>query len=57
MAVYTVTSVKSYVGTAAEMGALSTTGISVGSRFFQSDTGLWYVFGGTTWVKEIIPAA
>ena len=55
MAVYVVKQGKTYVGTAAEMAAYTT--MSVGERFFQSDTGLWYVYGGAAWVKEVVPAA
>lgn len=55
MAVYVVKQGKTYVGTAAEMAAF--TGMAPGEKFFQSDTGFWYVYGGASWVKELTPAS
>lgn len=46
-----------YIGTAAEMATLGVTGIPIGSRYFQTDTGFWYVNGGAAWIKELIPAS
>lgn len=44
-----------YIGTAAERAAMDPVP-NVGSEFFESDTGLTYVFcGGTTWTKKLYP--
>lgn len=44
-----------YIGTAAERAAMDPAP-AVGSEFFESDTGLTYVFcGGTTWTKKVYP--
>lgn len=54
MAAILVTTIKRFLGTAAEMAALSTTGLPAGSTF-QTDTGLLYVLdsGGSWNVKKI----
>lgn len=39
-----------YLGTNAEKTALSTTGIAVGSKFYESDTHLEFVYSGNAWV-------
>ena len=57
MAVVRIATIENYAGTAAEMAGMTVTNVPTGSRFFQSDTGLWYVLVGSSWVKEIIPAA
>lgn len=57
MAVKMVTTVKRFIGTAAERAAMSITDIPVGSSFFESDTGLIYVFNGAAWTKKIYPAS
>jgi len=42
-----------YIGTASERAAMDPVP-PVGSEFFESDTGLTYVFcGGTTWAKKV----
>jgi len=43
MAATLVTTIKRFIGTAAEMAALSVVGVSSGSTYFQDDTGLLYV--------------
>ena len=55
MAAILVTTIKRFLGTAAEMAALSTAGLPAGSTFFQTDTGLLYVLdSGSSWnVKKI----
>lgn len=40
MAVQLVTKINRYIGTAAELAALTLTGIPVGSTFFEADTGI-----------------
>jgi len=41
-----------YYGTAAERAAMSTSAVAVGSRFFESDTMLEYVWAaGNGWIK------
>lgn len=57
MAVKMVTTVKRFIGTAAERAAMSITDIPVGSSFFESDTGVIYVFNGAAWTKKIYPAS
>lgn len=56
MAVALVTTITRYIGTATERAAMDVTNTRVGSEFFESDTGLTYVFcGGTTWTKKLYP--
>ena len=43
MAATLVTTIKRFIGTAAEMAALSVVGVPSGSTYFQDDTGLLYV--------------
>ncbi len=44
-----------YIGTEAERAAMDPVPV-IGSEFFESDTGLTYVFcGGTTWGKKLYP--
>lgn len=44
-----------YIGTAAERAAMDPVPV-IGSEFFESDTGLTYVFcGETTWSKKLYP--
>lgn len=56
MAVVLVTVISRYMGTAAERAAMDTTGVRTGSEFFESDTGLTYIFNGATWTKKLYPA-
>ena len=49
MAAKLVTSISKHLGTAAERAAMSTTGLSIGSKFFETDTKLRYVWDGTAW--------
>ena len=53
--------IEMFIGTAAEMAAMAITGIPLGSRYFQSDTGYWYVLTtavkNTGWTKELTPAS
>lgn len=58
MAVVLVTKINRYDGTAAEMAAMTVTGIPVGSTFFQNDTGFIYILNGTgNWTKKLYPNA
>ena len=57
MAVKLVTHSPRYIGTAAERAAMSTTGVPVGASFFESDTGIIYIFNGSDWTKKIYPAS
>ncbi len=41
--------ITTYVGTAAERAAMSTTGLKAGSTFEESDTYMKYVWSGSTW--------
>ena len=49
MAAVFVTQIQRFLGAAAERAALDTTGLLSGSTFFETDTGLLYVFGGGAW--------
>lgn len=51
MAVRIITAPQSYIGTAAERGAMSTTGLPVGSKFFETDNNLYYIWDGAAWHK------
>jgi hypothetical protein len=55
MAVTLLTTIKRFMGTAVEMVAMDTTGLPVGSTFFQFDTGLIYALNGSgNWgIKKI----
>jgi len=45
-----------YIGTSTERAALDPVPYNVGSEFFESNTGLTYVFcGGTTWTLKLYP--
>ena len=58
MAVVLVTKINRYDGTAAEMAAMTVTGIPAGSTFFQNDTGFIYILNGAgTWTKKLYPNA
>ena len=48
-----------YVGASADMAALTVVaGVPIGSRFFSSDDGCWYVLiAAGTWTKEVKPAS
>lgn len=55
MAVVRVTSIHRYVGASGD--SKPTTGVPAGSEFFESDTGLTYVFNGeATWTLRLSPA-
>lgn len=54
MAVALIDDIRMYLGTAAEMAAMSTTGVPIGSRFTQSDTGLTYIWSGAAWFVEVL---
>jgi hypothetical protein len=54
MAVLRVTTPHAYVGLAAD--AKPTAGVPVGSTFFERDTGLMFIYDGSTWGKVIYPA-
>lgn len=49
MAAILITVIKNYIGTAAERGTLSTTGLPAGSKFFETDNHLWYIWDGAAW--------
>jgi hypothetical protein len=49
MAIKEVSAINRYIGTAAERAAQTTTGILSGSTYFETDTGLFYIFDGTNW--------
>lgn len=49
MAVKIITTTKNYVGTAAERAAMSTTGMPAGSKFFETDNHLYYIWDGSAW--------
>lgn len=53
MTVVLVTQTKHYVGVAAD--TKPTTGVPAGSRFFETDTGDAYVYGGASWT--VVPTA
>jgi len=59
MTVVLVTTIQRFMGTAAEMAAMSVVGIKAGSTFFQTDTGLLYTLdsGGSWAVKTVKIAA
>lgn len=57
MASTRVDAINNYIGTSTEMSGMSLTGVPQGSRFFQSNTGLWYILVATSWVKEVTPAS
>lgn len=44
-----ITSIHNHIGTAAERAALSTSAMPVGSRFYETDTRLTYVWDGSAW--------
>jgi hypothetical protein len=55
MAAILVTTIKRFIGTAAEMAALSVVGVPTGSTFFQTDTGFMYTLSSAgTWAIEKI---
>lgn len=41
---------KYYLGTAAERGTMSTSGVTIGSKFHESDTHKEYIWNGSGWV-------
>ena len=53
MTVSVLGAINNYCGTSTEMSSMTTTGVPIGSRFFQSNTGFWYVWNGATWTKEL----
>ena len=57
MAATMVGAIHNFIGTSTEMSGLTTTAIPQGSRFFQSNTGLWYILVDTSWIKEVTPAS
>lgn len=57
MAIELVTITPRYIGTATERAAMDPPPEHIGAEFFESDTGLTYVFcGGTTWALKLHPA-
>jgi hypothetical protein len=46
--------IQSWLGTAAERVAMSTTGVQAGSTFEETDTGLIYKWSGTAWFENPI---
>lgn len=58
MAEILMTVVKNYIGTAAERAAMTTTGMPAGSKFFETDNHLWYIWDGAAWHKyELLTVA
>lgn len=58
MAEILITVVQNYIGTAAERAAMTTTALPAGSKFFESDNHLWYIWTGSAWVAyELLPIA
>ena len=51
--------IHTFVGASADMAALTIlAGVPIGSRFFSSDDGCWYVLiAAGTWTKEVKPAS
>ena len=49
MAAILITTIKTYIGTAAERAAMSTAGLPAGSKFFETDNHLWYIWSGAAW--------
>lgn len=49
-----ITTIQSHIGTAAERAAMSTTGLPLGSTFYETDTKLLYVYDLTNW--QLAPA-
>ena len=56
MAITLIQHVTKYIGTAAERAAMTTTNVTVGSTFEETDTGLLYKWSGSAWFKRIYPA-
>lgn len=53
MTVTRVTTPHEYTGV--EGDSKPTEGVPAGSRFFERDTGLWYVYDGIAWGQVIYP--
>ena len=58
MAEILITRVQNYIGTAAERAAMTTTKLPAGSKFFETDNHLIYIWDGAAWHKyELLPIA
>ena len=53
MAITLVTTIKRFVGVAADVATLPTAGINAGSKFTALDTGARYIFDGVGWVADL----
>ena len=49
MAAIMITNTQSYIGTAADKAALTTTNIKAGSTFIETDTQIQYIWNGSSW--------
>jgi len=45
---------KRYYGTSTERAAMSTGAVAIGSRFYESNTNLEYVWDGSGWVAWLL---
>ncbi len=50
MAATLITDTQNYVGSAAERAAMSTAGVKAGSKFYETDTKLTYIWNASAWV-------